>query len=179
MEFLTEFFSSLINRVVIYLILGIPIALVLVLMARLQIKEIQKQIENVVNFPKSWMWLIIGLSVVLYVSCIGYLVTEFDAEVALGLTILCFIFVVVDVIFALYAFNWRIFIQDDGFIYQSSFRRKFHYEFTDIIRVRTASNGYRIFTAKKSIWVNKNCIGADDLLTLLKNKSVKIDKSIL
>ena len=177
MEYLTEFFTSIISRIIIGVILGVPIVVAMVLLARLQIKEMNKQIEGTVYFPRSWAWLIIGMSFVIFIASIGYLVTAFDVKVAIGLTIVCLIFAVVDIVFALYALNWRIYFNKDGFTYQNFFRRKFSYKYTDLTCVKIAGVGYRLYTPDKRIAVNGNCIGSDVFFNFLEYSPVKIKRS--
>ena len=108
----------------------------IIILTALNVKDRKKSFSMGIEMKPSRCFLFCGITFTLiWYAVIIYLFIVRDSNLALS--ILCVAASLLGTAITTFALNWRIVLQENGFVWRNCFRKKFYFEFSDITQVKT------------------------------------------
>ena len=142
----------------------------------LRTKASEKSDINVLKVPKLVFWIgFVGLMICYIVIAILLAVAfnEVNAACSICLFLMSFLYLWL----IMYALNWKVVIEEDGFTFRNMFRKTCKFSYSEITALkRIKIGGYKIYVGKKRITVDYYIVGHKEFWDKLKYLNIKSEQ---
>lgn len=126
----------------------------------------EKKDLKIVKLPRIYTVIFACSYLFFHLPIISYIFTNDYSQIDMIILFLFALFV--SLFMFISTLNWKIFYNDDGFYYRTSFCNKLYFKYSDIKKIQRMKCGTIILkTNKKKLFIDQYAVGLDDFIKQL------------